>query len=109
VKSRTKQVHSGPLVQAIHQKNSAEIGKLLYNDLEKVVLPAYPQVRELCQVLKNTGCLGAMMSGSGPTVFALCQSQSQGETIKQQVREKIADPDLQMWVTKLSSDGIRVG
>jgi 4-diphosphocytidyl-2-C-methyl-D-erythritol kinase len=108
VQSRTKQVHSGPLVQAIHRRNSSTIGKLLHNDLEKVVFPEYPQVAQLRQVFENTDCLGTMMSGSGPTVFALCQSELQAGKIEQQVREKIADPDLQFWITKLSSEGIRV-
>ncbi|MEM7594821.1 MAG: 4-(cytidine 5'-diphospho)-2-C-methyl-D-erythritol kinase, partial [Cyanobacteria bacterium P01_A01_bin.83] len=47
IQSRTTQVHSSPILQAINQRNSQEIGKLLHNDLEKVVLPKYAQVAEL--------------------------------------------------------------
>ena len=49
-----------------------------------------------------------MMSGSGPTVFTLCNSQTEAETIKQKARQEIPDPDLEFWVTKLSSTGIQV-
>jgi 4-diphosphocytidyl-2-C-methyl-D-erythritol kinase len=49
-----------------------------------------------------------MMSGSGPTVFALCASQAQAEKVKQQVSQEIADPELEFWVTKLASTGIQV-
>ncbi len=108
VKSRTSQVHSGALVNAIGKKNGAEIGKLLYNDLEKVVLPEYLQVAQLRSEFAKTDILGTMMSGSGPTVFALCESQIQAETVKQQVREAIPDPDLAFWVTRLSSRGIQI-
>jgi 4-diphosphocytidyl-2-C-methyl-D-erythritol kinase len=108
IKSRTSQIHSGPLVNAICHKNSVEIGKLLHNDLEKVVLPQYPQVQQLREAFSNTDILGTMMSGSGPTVFALCESQIQAETVTQQVREAIPDPNLQFWITKLSSQGIQV-
>jgi 4-diphosphocytidyl-2-C-methyl-D-erythritol kinase len=41
-------------------------------------------------------------------VFALCESQIQAETVTQQVREAIPDPNLQFWITKLSSQGIQV-
>ena len=108
IKSRTAELHSSPLVSAIFHKNSQEIGKLLYNDLEKVVLPEYLQVAELKSAFKNQKVLGTMMSGSGPTVFALCESEEIAIAVKQQVRKQITDPHLNFWVTKLSSNGIQI-
>ncbi|MDJ0659523.1 MAG: 4-(cytidine 5'-diphospho)-2-C-methyl-D-erythritol kinase [Crocosphaera sp.] len=106
VQSRTYQLHSGSFVQAISNKDGTKIGQLLHNDLEKVVLPEYPQVAQLKEILQQAGGLGTMMSGSGPTVFTLCQSQSEAEMIKKVARQKIEDPNLEFWVTKLSSNGI---
>jgi 4-diphosphocytidyl-2-C-methyl-D-erythritol kinase len=106
VKSRTHQVHSGDLVRAIFNKDGAKIGQLLHNDLEKVVLPEFPQVAELIATFKSTGGLGTMMSGSGPTVFCLCETKSQAEEIKIKVRAKINDPNLDFWVAKMCSHGI---
>ncbi|MEA5534242.1 4-(cytidine 5'-diphospho)-2-C-methyl-D-erythritol kinase [Crocosphaera sp. XPORK-15E] len=108
IQSRTSQIHSGPLVKAISNKNATKIGHLLHNDLEKVVLPEYSQVAQLREILQQAGGLGTMMSGSGPTVFTLCNSQAEAETIKQKARQEITDPDLEFWVTKLSSTGIQV-
>lgn len=108
VKSRSAQVHSGPLVSAIIHKDILSIGKLLHNDLEKVVLPTFPAVAKLREAFQQAGCLGTMMSGSGPTVFALCESREQAEIVKVKVRETILDPDLEFWVTQLSSSGIEV-
>jgi 4-diphosphocytidyl-2-C-methyl-D-erythritol kinase len=108
IKSRRAEVHSSPLLKAIIQQNGAEIGKLLYNDLEKVVLPNYPQVAELRKAFAELDVLGTMMSGSGPTVFALCESEQQAQQAKKQVRAKINDPELDFWVTKLSSGGIQL-
>ena len=108
VSSRTTQVHSSPLLNAISHKNSTEIGKLIYNDLEKVVLPEYPQVAELKSAFVAQDVLGTMMSGSGPTVFALCDSQAKAIAVKQQVKTLINDPHLNFWVTKLSSHGIQI-
>ena len=108
ITSRTSQLHSGPFVQAISDSNGKKIGQLLHNDLEKVVLEKYPQVEQLKQVLKAAGGLGTMMSGSGPTVFTLCQSQAEADKIKNVVKNEIQDPNLGLWVTKLSSNGIQV-
>ncbi len=106
--NRHQEIHSGPLVKAIIDQNHQKIGNLLYNDLEKVVLPEHPQVNELRSALINTGGLGTMMSGSGPTVFCLCESKAQAEEIKHKVQDLMANPELDFWITKLSSNGIQV-
>ena len=108
INSRTSGVHSGSLVSAISHRDPREIGRLLHNDLEKVVLPEYPQVARLKAAFAEAEVLGAMMSGSGPTVFALCESQAQAELAMEQVQATINDPNLDFWLTKLSSTGIEV-
>ena len=101
-------VHSGPMVKAIIHENGVEIGQRLHNDLEKVVLPEYPQVLQLRQAFQDNSALGAMMSGSGPSVFALCASYEQAQQLQQQVRTAIPDPDLDLWLAKLCGTGIQV-
>ena len=108
INSRSAQVRSSPLVNAIVHKNGEAIGKLMHNDLEKVVLPAFPQVEHLLETFHDAGGLGAMMSGSGPTIFALCESKEQAQEIRQQVRKAIPDPNLEFWLAELTSSGIRV-
>ncbi|AOY80316.1 4-(cytidine 5'-diphospho)-2-C-methyl-D-erythritol kinase [Moorena producens JHB] len=108
LESRANRFHSGPMVKAILNKDGGKIGKLLRNDLEKVVLPNHPQVLQLREAFENSGAIGTMMSGSGPTVFALCESQEQAQEIQQKVSIEITDPDLEFWVTKLSSQGIQI-
>lgn len=96
------------IVKAITQKDLTKISKSLHNDLEKVVLPAYDQVTNLRQTLEKLPNSGVMMSGSGPTVFALCSSQEQGEQLKENLKQAIPEPDLEVWLTKFGSGGIRV-
>lgn len=108
IKSRMTKVRSGPLVNAISHHNKREIGRLLSNDLEKVVLPAYPQVTKLKAAFSQHDILGTMMSGSGPTVFALCESEEKAIAVSQQVKAQLADPQLKLWVTKLSTEGIQI-
>ncbi|MFN6486850.1 MULTISPECIES: 4-(cytidine 5'-diphospho)-2-C-methyl-D-erythritol kinase [unclassified Nostoc] len=107
--ARANAVHSGAIVKAVLDKNAKEIAQKLHNDLERVVLPAYPQVLQLREVFANQeGVLGTMMSGSGPTVFALFESQQQAELVLQQVRQAIVDEDLELFVIRTITHGIQV-
>lgn len=105
---RRQQVHSGPMMTAIAQRDGGQIGQLLYNDLERVVLPEHPSVLALRQAFERAHPLGTMMSGSGPSVFALAESQEQAEQIKARVAAEMANPDLDLWVVKFNSSGIRL-
>ncbi|MGV2828293.1 4-(cytidine 5'-diphospho)-2-C-methyl-D-erythritol kinase [Myxosarcina sp. GI1(2024)] len=109
VRARTAEVHAGPLVSAIIKRQGADVGKLLRNDLEKVVLPAYPQIKKLRDAFAELGVLGTMMSGSGSAVFALCESETRAVSIERQMRTKIPNPELGLWVTQLFTSGIHLG
>lgn len=108
VADRSHHIHSGDLVRAIVAQDAVKVGKLLYNDLEKVVLPSYPLVSQLRSQFQRHPNLGTMMSGSGPTVFSLAASQAQAETLYHQVRAAITDPDLELFVARLCDRGVRV-
>lgn len=108
IAERSHRVHSGALVRAIVDRDPVKIGKLLYNDLEKVVLPAYPLVAGLRAEFQRHPNLGTMMSGSGPTVFSLANSRSQAEAIHHQVRSAITDPDLELFVAQFCDRGIQI-
>jgi 4-diphosphocytidyl-2-C-methyl-D-erythritol kinase len=105
---RRQRMNSGAIVGAIAQRDGKRIGQLLHNDLEKVVLPAYPQVAQLRQTLEHMNPLGVMMSGSGSTVFALVETQSQAEQVRQQLQASLPDPDLGIWITQFISSGVRL-
>ncbi|MGQ4809686.1 4-diphosphocytidyl-2-C-methyl-D-erythritol kinase [Candidatus Entotheonellaceae bacterium PAL068K] len=63
------------LKQYLESGDLASLGGALFNDLEAVVLPHFSGVREVKQALARPGVWGVCMSGSGPTVYALCASQ----------------------------------
>jgi 4-diphosphocytidyl-2-C-methyl-D-erythritol kinase len=105
---RLDRIHSGALVRAIVERDPVKIGGLLYNDLEKVVLPTYPLVSQLRAEFQRHPNLGTMMSGSGPTVFSLADSRSQADELYHQVRAAITDPDLELFVTKFCDRGVQV-
>jgi 4-diphosphocytidyl-2-C-methyl-D-erythritol kinase len=106
--NRSTRVHSSSMVKAIMQQDLAQIGHLLYNDLAKVVLPAYPLVADLCAAFQNTQNLGVLMSGSGPTVFALAEDLEQAQAIATQVRQALPDPELELFATPFSTQGVHL-
>jgi len=50
---------------------SSDIQDHLYNGLETVTVAMYPEINLAKELLLESGALGALMTGSGPTVFGL--------------------------------------
>lgn len=53
-----------------------ELAAVLSNDLEAVTVARYPELDALKGFLLRQGALGSLMSGSGPTVFGLFETES---------------------------------
>jgi 4-diphosphocytidyl-2-C-methyl-D-erythritol kinase len=49
-----------------------------------------------------------MMSGSGPTVFALAKSADHACQLQDHIQSAIPDPDLEVWLTQLIANGIHL-
>ena len=54
----------------------------LENDLEAVTITRYPEIGRIKEELLAHGAVAALMSGSGPTVFALFSDQQAAETCR---------------------------
>ena len=59
------------LIEDIKAKNLHDIAAHMGNVLETVTIPNYPVIDEIKKHMLSHGAVGAMMSGSGPTVFGL--------------------------------------
>lgn len=59
------------MIEAIKNKDLEAVGGLMENVLENVTIAEYPIINEIKDFLKKRGAVNALMSGSGPTVFAL--------------------------------------
>ena len=55
------------------------VANAMHNIFEEVVLPLAPISKIYRDALNNTGALGVLMSGSGPTIFAIYESQAAAE------------------------------
>lgn len=81
----------------------AEIASCLYNDLERVVLPAYPVIAEIKQTLGELGALGTLMSGSGACVLGICRDREQALNLAAVVNGKTG---IQAWAVHSVDRGI---
>jgi len=68
-------------------KNSFDPEQNVCNDLEIVTASEYPVITSIKEQLLTRGALGALMSGSGPTVFGLFSDSHTAERAKQAIGE----------------------
>ena len=62
------------MIEAMRQKDLGLLCSRMGNVLETVTIPAYPVINEIKRTMMDNGAIGAMMSGSGPTVFGIFDS-----------------------------------
>ncbi|MFQ7565488.1 MAG: 4-(cytidine 5'-diphospho)-2-C-methyl-D-erythritol kinase, partial [Clostridium perfringens] len=58
------------LIQAMENDDLDYVSKNMKNVLENVTLKKHTILKNIKEDMRKSGALGAMMSGSGPTVFA---------------------------------------
>jgi 4-diphosphocytidyl-2-C-methyl-D-erythritol kinase len=68
--------------------NPARFRKLLVNDLETVTMGRYPRIGLLKEELVQQGAVGALMSGSGSSVFGVFPSRRSAEQAFRQLRKE---------------------
>ncbi len=91
------------LIEIIKEKKEAikaeDISAHLGNILEEVTIPACPEIQKIKDSLMKYGALGALMSGSGPTVFAVFESEEKAKEAAQLLKNEPACPAKDIFVT----------
>jgi len=96
----TKAVYEGlNLTLTKGRKNSYSIPRFyviddvireLHNDLESVSLLMHPELNDFKQMLMKEGALGALMSGSGPTLFGIFADEKSAEEAREAILKKVS-------------------
>ena len=73
------------------------------NVLETVTIPAYPQIGQISSLMKENGARGAMMSGSGPTVFGIYDDERKAMAAKEVLKK--SNLAQVIYLTKLFQSG----
>jgi 4-diphosphocytidyl-2-C-methyl-D-erythritol kinase len=62
-----------PMAAALGAGQIEEVAALVHNDLERPAFRLRPELEDKKRAMLDAGALGALMSGSGPTIFAIAR------------------------------------
>lgn len=75
------------MVESIRRGELSGVADRLSNVLETVTVPKYPVIAQIKEFLGKRGALGALMSGSGPTVFALFDDERKAQSALEELKK----------------------
>ena len=79
----------------------------LVNGLQATVFRKFPLIEMIREAMVDAGCLGALLCGSGASVFGLAVTRAQAESAVARLREAFGS-DFWVQVTKTLPDGVMV-
>ena len=74
-------------LEALKEGNLEKLVANMGNVLERVTVPEYPVINEIKQLMVDNGAMGAMMSGSGPTVFGIFTSYAKAKEAYEKIEQ----------------------
>lgn len=83
---RLNHLNNAALIDNLQRQNWLEAVKYMGNVLEPVTMKYYPEISRLKNKMKDLGADVAQMSGTGPTVFAICHTESRARRIQNSIR-----------------------
>jgi 4-diphosphocytidyl-2-C-methyl-D-erythritol kinase len=84
------------MIAALRTRKPARVAASLYNGLEAAAAGVSPELQRIRAALVAAGALGAMMSGSGPTVFGVARSFEQAR----QIRARLTRASWRCWAVR---------
>lgn len=79
------EIEPDAVLQALRSQDAVALGAALHNDLEPAAFTLQPELKAAREALVEAGALGAVLSGSGPTLLALCEDKPAAEALAQRV------------------------
>lgn len=89
------------IIDGLKDGNLRKIASSMGNVLEDVTIPMHPVIDDIKKEMYDAGALGAMMSGSGPTVFGLFESRAAAKKAQKNIRDRALAK--QVYVTNIHS------
>ncbi len=99
------------LVAGLMKKDYELIGRSLKDVIiEPARAPLIPGFYKAKESANDAGALGFSISGSGPSVFALCQSKTEAFNIAEAIQNSFKDVNIQSrtYVSKINNEGVCV-
>ncbi len=103
--SRAVRIDVTSMLSAVVEQNLDRLVACLGNSLEAVVLPRFAEMAYYRTLMEKRGCLGVLMSGSGPTLFGLVRDLEHGcdifARLAQDLRQEQQGPLPNLYLTRL--------
>jgi homoserine kinase len=107
----TQWANVGGLISGLYTDNYKLISNSLVDVVaepaRKTLIPFFDEVKNSAL---NAGALGAGISGSGPTIFALCKGDEIAKKVYQSIQENYKNTgiDFEMFISKVNPEGIKI-
>ncbi len=88
-------------IDALTRHDAVTLGQCLLNVLETVAFADYPALKELKEFFMQNGAIGALMSGSGPTIYGVYQDEILARIAYQAAKRKYPGYGVYLCQTKL--------
>lgn len=82
------------MIDAVKSGDLERIAAGLSNDLERVTQKAHPVIGEYKRILRENGALNSLMTGSGPTVYALAKTEREAERAAEAIRSTHSEAEV---------------
>ena len=76
------------MLEALKEGEARGIAKNLFNSFEELIIKKYPEIGKIKDRLIEEGTLGALMSGSGSTVFGIAQNKEKAFKIYKKLKSQ---------------------
>lgn len=86
---KSPRVNMKKIILDIEMDNIKSLGENIKNVMEEVVIKEHPIIKQIKKEMKEYGALGALMSGSGPTVFGLFDDKDKANYCKDKFIRKL--------------------
>lgn len=94
------------MLRSLEEHSLQGVADKMENVLETVTIPANPVIHTLKEELLSLGAINAMMSGSGPTVFALFPDEKVGFSAYESMKKRY--PDFQVeWTEFVTREQVK--
>lgn len=107
----TQWANVGGLISGLYTENydliSNSLVDIIVEPYRKKLIPFFDAVKTSAM---NAGALGAGISGSGPTIFALCKGDEIAENVYKAIEESYKNTGIkfEMFISKVNSKGMKI-
>ena len=107
----TQWANVGGLISGLYSNNynliSNSLVDIIVEPHRKKLIPFFDDVKNAAL---KAGALGAGISGSGPTIFALCKGDEVAKNVYKSIEESYKNTgiDFEMFISKVNHEGIKI-